>query len=58
VGSSVPLVTLQIADALSSNVVVGAENLGKALALGMVVIIGLVMVFYAWVQRRTQRWLS
>ncbi|MGK5114998.1 MULTISPECIES: ABC transporter permease [unclassified Geodermatophilus] len=58
VGSSIPLVTLQIADALSSNVVVGAENLGKALALGMVVLIGLVMAFYAWVQRRTQRWLS
>jgi len=58
VGSSVPLVTLQIANALSSNVVVGSENLGKALALGMVVLIGLVMAFYAWVQRRTQRWLS
>jgi putative spermidine/putrescine transport system permease protein len=58
VGSSIPLVTLQIADALSSNVVVGSENLGKALALGMVLLIGLVMVFYAWVQRRTQRWLS
>jgi putative spermidine/putrescine transport system permease protein len=58
VGSSIPLVTLQIADALSSNVVVGSENLGKALALGMVVLIGVVMAFYAWVQRRTQRWLS
>ena len=58
VGSSLPLVTLQIADALSSNVVVGSENLGKALALGMVVLIGIVMAFYAWVQRRTQRWLS
>jgi len=58
VGSSVPLVTLQIADALSSNVVVGSENLGKALALGMVVLIGLVMAFYAWVQRRTRRWLA
>ena len=58
VGSSVPLVTLQIANALSSNVVVGSENLGKALALGMVVLIGLVMAFYAWVQRRTQRWLA
>jgi putative spermidine/putrescine transport system permease protein len=58
VGSSIPLVTLQISDALSSNVVVGAESLGKALALGMMVLIGLVMVFYAWVQRRTQRWLS
>jgi putative spermidine/putrescine transport system permease protein len=58
VGSSIPLVTLQIADALSSNVVVGSENLGKALALGMVMLIGLVMIFYAWVQRRTQRWLA
>jgi putative spermidine/putrescine transport system permease protein len=58
VGSSVPLITLQIADALSSNVTVGAENVGKALALGMVVVVGLVMAFYAWVQRRTQRWLS
>jgi len=58
VGSSVPLVTLQIANALSSNVVVGSENLGKALALGMVALIGLVMAFYAWVQRRTQRWLQ
>jgi putative spermidine/putrescine transport system permease protein len=58
VGSSLPLVTLQIADALSSNVVVGSESLGKALALGMVLLIGLVMIFYALVQRRTQRWLS
>ena len=58
VGSSIPLVTLQIADSLSSNVVVGAENLGKALALGMVVLVGLVMVFYSWVQRRTSRWLT
>lgn len=58
VGSSVPLVTLQIDNALSSNVTVGSENLGKALALGMVLLIGVVMAFYAWVQRRTQRWLS
>jgi putative spermidine/putrescine transport system permease protein len=58
VGSSVPLVTLQIADAVSSNVIVGSESLGKALALGMVLLVGVVMVFYAWVQRRTQRWLS
>jgi putative spermidine/putrescine transport system permease protein len=58
VGSSIPLVTLQISDALSSNVVVGAESLGKALALGMVLLIGVVMAFYAWVQRRSQRWLS
>ena len=58
VGNSVPLVTLQIANALSGDVVVGSENRGKALALGMVVLVGLVMIFYAWVQRRTQRWLA
>ena len=57
VGSSIPLVPLQIADALSSNVLVGSENVGKALALGMVVLVGLVMVFYTWVQRRSQRWM-
>ncbi len=58
VGSSVPLAPLQIADALSSNVLVGSENVGKALALGMVLLIGVVMVFYTWVQRRAQRWLQ
>jgi putative spermidine/putrescine transport system permease protein len=58
VGSTVPLAPLQIANALSGDVLVGSENRGKALALGMVVLVGLVMVFYAWVQRRTQRWLA
>jgi putative spermidine/putrescine transport system permease protein len=58
VGSTLPLVTLQIANALSGDVVVGSENVGKALALGMVLLVGVVMLFYAWVQRRTQRWLS
>ena len=58
VGASIPLVTLQIANSLSGDVVVGSENLGKALALGMVLVVGLVMVLYAWLQRRTQRWLS
>lgn len=57
VGSSIPLVPLQIADALSSNVLIGSENVGKALALGMVVLVGLVLLFSTWVQRRTQRWM-
>jgi putative spermidine/putrescine transport system permease protein len=56
VGSSVPLVTLQIADALSSNVLVGSEAQGKALALGMVVLVGAVMLVYGWLQRRASRW--
>ena len=58
VGGNVPAaVTLQIANALSSNVVVGSENLGKALALGDDKLVA-GMAFTAWVQRRAQRWLQ
>src|SRR5439155_1155024 len=60
VGSSVPLVTLQIADALSSNVIVGSENLGKALALGMVLPVVVVLVLMVptvvLVDLRLPRW--
>lgn len=48
---------LQIRTALTSEVVLGQENFGKALALGMVVIVAIVMTLYAWLQRRTARWL-
>ena len=51
-----PLVTLQIADAMQSEVVLGQENVGKALALGMIVIVVVVMLLYAFVQRRASRW--
>ena len=57
VGSSVPLVTLQIADALSGNVLVGQENMALALSLDMIVIAGLVMAVYLPLQRRSARWL-
>ncbi|WP_308315944.1 ABC transporter permease subunit [Streptomyces sp. CC228A] len=57
VGSSVPLVTLQIADALSGNVLVGQENVALALSLDMVAIAGLVMAVYIPLQRRSTRWL-
>ena len=33
--------------------ILGQENVGKALALGMVIIVSLVMLAYAWLQRRT-----
>ena len=52
-----PIVPLQIRGALSSEVVLGQANLGKALALGMVVVVGIVMVAFALLQRRTARWL-
>ncbi|MFD3454916.1 ABC transporter permease [Streptomyces sp. NPDC058691] len=57
VGSSVPLVPLQIADAISGNVLVGQENVGLALSLDMVVVAGLVMAIYLPLQRRSARWL-
>ena len=52
-----PIVPLQIREALTSEVVLGRENVGKALALGMVVVIIIVMSLYALVQRRAGRWL-
>ncbi|MGW6262503.1 ABC transporter permease [Streptomyces sp. NPDC055085] len=58
VGSAVPLVTLQIADAISGNVLVGQENVALALSLDMVLIAGLVMAVYLPLQRRSARWLA
>ncbi|MDT7846482.1 ABC transporter permease [Streptomyces justiciae] len=58
VGSSVPLITLQIADALSGNVLVGQENVALALSLDMVLVAGLVMAVYLPLQRRSARWLA
>jgi putative spermidine/putrescine transport system permease protein len=58
VGATVPLVTLQIADALSGNVLVGHENLALALSLNMVIVAGLVMVIYLPLRNRSSRWLE
>ena len=52
-----PLVTLQIRAAVTSEVVLNQANVGKALALGMVVVVAVVMTLYALLQRRTARWL-
>lgn len=57
VGSSVPLITLQIANALSGNVLAGQGNVALALSLDMIVIAGLVMAVYIPLQRRSARWL-
>jgi len=51
-----PLATLQIGASLQSEVLIGRENVGKALALGMIVIVSVVMVIYALIQRRASRW--
>jgi putative spermidine/putrescine transport system permease protein len=53
-----PIIPLQIRSALTSEVVLGQQNLGKAMALGMVVVVAVVMTLYALLQRRTARWLG
>jgi putative spermidine/putrescine transport system permease protein len=57
VGAVVPLVTLQIANALTGNVLIGHENVALALSLDMIVVAGLVMAIYLPLQRRSARWL-
>lgn len=57
VGSSVPLITLQIANALSGNVLAGQGNVALALSLDVIVIAGLVMAVHIPLQRRSARWL-
>jgi putative spermidine/putrescine transport system permease protein len=53
-----PIVPLRIRGALTSEVVLGQANVGKALALGMIVVVAVVMVLYALVQRRASRWVK
>jgi putative spermidine/putrescine transport system permease protein len=52
-----PLVPLRIGTFLTSEIVLGQANVGKALAFGMIVIVALTMTVYALLQRRTSRWL-
>jgi putative spermidine/putrescine transport system permease protein len=52
-----PLVSLRIGTFLTSEIVLGRANLGKALAFGMVVVVAATMIVYALLQRRTARWL-
>jgi len=51
-----PIIPLQIRAALTSETVLGRENLAGALALGMIVIVALAMWAYSAVQRRADRW--
>jgi putative spermidine/putrescine transport system permease protein len=53
-----PIIPLQIRSALTSEVVLGQQNVGKAMALGMVIVVAVVMGLYALLQRRTSRWLG
>jgi putative spermidine/putrescine transport system permease protein len=50
------IVPLQIRGALTSETLLGRENLAGALALGMIVVMAVVMALYALLQRRASRW--
>jgi putative spermidine/putrescine transport system permease protein len=54
---SIPLTAIQIGSFLNGNVLAGQQNVGMALGLGMVLIIAILMVAYALLQRRAARWL-
>lgn len=52
-----PLLPLQIGGTFSSEVVLGRENVGNAMALLMMVVVGVIMTGYALLDRRASRWL-
>ncbi len=54
---TIPLTAIQIGSFLNGNVLAGQQNVGKALGLGMVAIIAVLMVGYTLLQRRAARWL-
>jgi putative spermidine/putrescine transport system permease protein len=56
-GGTIALTPIQIGALLNGNVLAGQQNLGYALGLIMVVIIAIVMVIYAVLQRRAAKWL-
>jgi putative spermidine/putrescine transport system permease protein len=56
VGGQINLVPIVIGSVLSGNVVANPQ-FGDALALGMIVVIGVSLVIYALLQRRSSKWL-
>jgi putative spermidine/putrescine transport system permease protein len=54
---TIPLTAIQIGSFLNGNVIAGQENIGKALGLGMVIIIAIAMIIYVTLQRRAAKWL-
>ena len=57
VSQGAPILPLLIRSALTSEIVLGQQHLAYALALEMVVVVAIVMGLYAWLLRRTSRWL-
>jgi putative spermidine/putrescine transport system permease protein len=55
---SIPLTAIQIGSFLNGNVIPGEQNVGKALGVGLILVIGVAMVFYSMLQKRASRWLQ
>ncbi|TWP37284.1 ABC transporter permease [Leekyejoonella antrihumi] len=53
-----PITPLYIRAALTSEIILGRQNLAYALALEMIVVVAIVMAAYALLVRRTSKWLS
>ena len=53
-----PILPLFIRTALTSEVLLGRENLAFALAFEMIVVVGILMTAYSLLVRRTSRWLQ
>jgi putative spermidine/putrescine transport system permease protein len=53
-----PILPLFIRSALTSEILLGRENLAYALALDMIVVVAIVMTAYALLLRRTAKWLT
>lgn len=52
-----PLLPLQIGSTFTSEVILGQENIGKAMAFEMVVVVAIVMAIYTWLDKRVSRWM-
>lgn len=57
VSQGAPITPLLIRSALTSEIVLGQANFAYALALEMIVVVAIVMSLYAWLLKRTSRWL-
>lgn len=58
ISQAAPTVPQQIAGTLNSEVLLGQENVGKAMALSMVVVVAIVMAIYTVIDKRASRWLA
>ena len=57
ISQGTPPLPLQIAGTLSSEVILGQENVGRAMALAMIVVVAVVMTAYVFLDRRASRWM-